>query len=243
MKKTVAPRPKKVPRYSGDALRRAVLAEAERRVELRYTMAWQGHPSPLRRPAGGWREWACDRLGSSHEMRDFRGWVRRYWPLQLALRKALREAKADAEVWRVMLEVSPALADVRFEHDDDCPLLNESSWRARLAQSIETNPEIASEFAASHREMHEMLNDFKPINENKADGLPYRLRLARGPIGPTWTMGKQPENSDLALLVILSGWISDRWRGEMSVSEAIEVVVDAVRSEMHTLRSVATEVR
>lgn len=57
--------------------------------------------------------------------------------------------------------------------------------------------------------------------------------------GPTWRPGRPPTHRDLALQVILSGWISDRWIGSMTVSKAIEAVVDAVRT--HRREHASTE--
>lgn len=65
--------------------------------------------------------------------------------------------------------------------------------------------------------------------EKEKATLAYRLEKLGEAVGPTWYR-RTPTNRDLALLVILSGWISDQWKPDMTIADAIEAVVSAVRT-------------
>lgn len=200
MKKNVAPdhRSETAPRYHGVALRSKVLEAAEAEVEARYVKVWGGHRAPLGRPKNGWLRYARS-MG-----RPLPGLAarRRFHALRSALVNAVREAKADRDAWRRLLEESPALESVAFKYE---------AWTI--------------------------------ADDDELELVAWRMKTLCEDIGPTWRKRQReddpwpdhpPRNRDFALQIILSGFISPRWpltaSGAMKVSEAIECVVDAVRT-------------
>jgi hypothetical protein len=129
------PRPGEIARrYSGDELVIAVLQAAEQETEERHEKAWAGAPARINRPAGGWQAWARDMTGTSVAWREHRAWTERYAPRRQALADAVREARADADVWRALTEECPALAHVSL---DNIPTRYNAPSRATIARLLD----------------------------------------------------------------------------------------------------------
>lgn len=200
------------PRYSGNELHGKVLEAAEAEVVRRHAES-----SPLTRPAAGWASWARTVMG----LGDWQGWHARYIPKRAALAKALREARAEADVWLALTNEDPALKAVRL----DLPREEPAELRAERLALIAERPDLAELLTWRPAEW-----PTAAASEKEKATLAYRLEKLGEAVGPTWYRQK-PTNRDLALLVILSGWISDAWKGEkMTIGDAIEVVVSAVRT-------------
>jgi len=68
------------------------------------------------------------------------------------------------------------------------------------------------------------------VSPTEAESFAWRMRAIGESTGPTWNRGNPPSNRDLALQVILSGWVPSAWRGSMTVADAIKSVVANVRT-------------
>lgn len=196
-----------VRRYFGEELRAKVLEKAEAEVEAAYSRCWADRPAGtwFPRHKQGWQATAR-KLAQRPPAKATALW----WTRRGAIVKAVREAREQPEVWRMLLQECPALASVEFTYK-----LPEDPTPARHFETVSyllTYTSIGSMF------------------------------------GPTWRHDRPPTNRDLALQIILSGWVSDGWptaaRDAIKVADAIKLVVAAVKEHRrkHDSMRAASEV-